>query len=118
MATDAFGNYVADIEPAPAPYPASQRCCLHGDGAPDSSLGSDGKTYTDDLTGDFYAKADGVWTLVGGPGSSNAISGSGSPVGVVTPDAVNQFYRDTTGPGLWQATGLTNQDWIPWVGGG
>lgn len=69
MATDQFGNYVADIEPPVAPYPASQRCCLHGDGPPDASLGSDGKTYTDDLTGNFYHKANGVWTLIGGPGA-------------------------------------------------
>lgn len=119
MAQDQYGNYIANIEPPVAPYPDSQRCCLHGDGAPDASLGSDGKTYTNDVTGDFYGKAGGTWYLIGGPGSSgNAIDGEGSPVGVVTPDAVNQFYRDSTGPGLWQSTGLTDQDWIPWVGGG
>ena len=47
-------------------------------------------------------------------GSSN-LSGSGSPVGVVTPDAVNQFYRDTSGNALWQSTGLTSADWIQWI---
>lgn len=49
---------------------------------------------------------------------SNNIHGNGPPVGVVTPDAIDQFYRDVTTPGLWQATGLTNADWIPWVSGG
>lgn len=49
---------------------------------------------------------------------SNNIHGDGSPVGVVTPDAIDQFYRDETTPGLWQSTGLTNTDWIPWVEGG
>lgn len=52
----------------------------------------------------------------GDGGSSNNISGAGSPVGVVTPDALDQFYRSTTGPGIWQAIGLTNADWILWAG--
>ncbi len=52
----------------------------------------------------------------GGSGTvSPNLSGAGSPVGVVTPNAVNQFYRDTTGNALWQATGLTNTSWIQWV---
>jgi len=51
-----------------------------------------------------------------GGGGSNNISGAGEPVGVVTPDAINQFYRDTDGtPSLWQSTGLTNVDWIQWA---
>lgn len=50
----------------------------------------------------------------GGGGTDN-LNGVGSPVGVVTPDAVNQFYRDTTGTSLWQSTGLTSADWIQWI---
>ncbi len=46
----------------------------------------------------------------GGVGSPN-LSGAGSPVGVVTPTAINQFYRDTVGNALWISTGLTNADW-------
>jgi len=42
--------------------------------------------------------------------------GSGSPIGVITPDAINQFYRSTTGPGLYQSTGLTSNDWMLWSG--
>jgi hypothetical protein len=52
----------------------------------------------------------------GGSGAFSAnLSGAGSPVGVVTPDAVNQFYRDTTGVALWQSTGLTNLSWVQWI---
>lgn len=43
------------------------------------------------------------------------VSGSGSPVGSVTPSFVNQFYRRTDSPELWQATGLTNADWVQWI---
>ena len=50
----------------------------------------------------------------GGGGTSNE-TGSGSPVGVVTPTAIGQFYSDFTNGVLWQATGLTNTSWIQWV---
>ena len=43
------------------------------------------------------------------------LSGAGSPMGVVTPDSVNQFYRDTVGNVLWQSIGLTNTDWLQWI---
>jgi hypothetical protein len=56
---------------------------------------------------------------LGGGGGGGAISanlsGAGSPVGVVTPTANNQFYRDTTGIALWQSTGLTNTSWTNWI---
>lgn len=42
-------------------------------------------------------------------------SGAGSPLGVVLPDFEEQFYRDTIGNALWQATGLTDNDWIQWI---
>jgi len=42
--------------------------------------------------------------------------GAGSPIGVLTPTAINQFYRSTTGPGLYQSTGLTSNDWEFWSG--
>lgn len=52
-----------------------------------------------------------------GPPGANNISGLGSPIGVRTPDAINQIYRDTTpdAEGLYQATGLTNMDWYHWI---
>ena len=43
------------------------------------------------------------------------LNGHGSPVGVVTPTAINQFYRDESANALWQSTGLTNADWINWL---
>lgn len=61
MALDTFGNYVCDISPPAAPYPGSPRCCLHGDGPPDNSIGTDGKTYVDDQNSTIYFKAGGVW---------------------------------------------------------
>lgn len=43
------------------------------------------------------------------------ISGFGSPMGVRTPDCLDQFYRDKTNNTLWQSTGLTNNSWILWI---
>jgi hypothetical protein len=43
---------------------------------------------------------------VGGP-----LSGSGSPVGAVTPAVIGQTYFDTTTPAFWAANGLTNGSW-------
>lgn len=43
------------------------------------------------------------------------INGTGSPVGVVTPDAVDQFYRRTDVQELYQSTGVTSADWLQWV---
>lgn len=54
----------------------------------------------------------------GGPdapasGSDAHLRGSGSPVGVVTPEFENQQYLDETNVPviLYQASGLTNADW-------
>lgn len=45
-------------------------------------------------------------------GAADALfSGSGSPVGSVTPDNEGDLYVDTATPGLWQATGATSADW-------
>jgi len=44
-----------------------------------------------------------------GGGAKNQ-SGTGSPVGVKTPDYVGQTYTNISG-GFWQAIGLTNADW-------
>lgn len=49
----------------------------------------------------------------GGEGATNNQSGSGSPVGVATPDYVGQTYTDTDAPyHLWSSVGLTNADWF------
>lgn len=52
--------------------------------------------------------------ISGGGGTSN-LSGTGSPVGVVTPDEENQIYRDTSVDTYWWATGLTSADWQQFV---
>ncbi len=46
-----------------------------------------------------------------GQASSAKYAGAGSPVGSVTPSAIGDLYVDETGPGLWQATGVTNTSW-------
>lgn len=51
----------------------------------------------------------------GGGGGTANMSGSGSPVGVVTPTAANIWYRDTSTDNYWWATGATNADWTPVV---
>jgi hypothetical protein len=51
----------------------------------------------------------------GGGGGTANMSGVGSPVGVVTPTAVNIWYRDTGTDNYWWATGVTNTDWTPVV---
>lgn len=38
--------------------------------------------------------------------------GTGSPMGAQTPQEIGQFYTDDSGPYLWQATGLTDTDWV------
>ena len=43
---------------------------------------------------------------------SASITGSGSPVGSVTPQKVGEHYFDLTGPAMYLATGLTNADWV------
>jgi hypothetical protein len=51
-------------------------------------------------------------------GASATLTGTGSPVGVVTPTFVGQLYTDQNGPpyGLWQSTGLTSADWSQLLG--
>lgn len=51
----------------------------------------------------------------GGGGVSANLVGSGSPVGVVTPAQIGQFYSDSTNDVLWQALGATSADWHQWI---
>jgi hypothetical protein len=39
------------------------------------------------------------------------LTGTGSPVGNITPIFVGQLYTDNTTPGLYISTGLTNTAW-------
>lgn len=42
---------------------------------------------------------------------NNSLSGIGSPVGVVTPEFINQIYLDTAAGTFYYSKGLTNADW-------
>ncbi len=46
----------------------------------------------------------------GGGGGTNNLSGTGSPVGVETPNYVGQTYTDLSG-GFWTSVGLTSNSW-------
>ncbi len=55
----------------------------------------------------------------GGLAPANIVS-VGSPVGVVTPDAIGQFYTALNlfgvgQHGLFQAIGATSADWVEWI---
>lgn len=57
--------------------------------------------------------------LVIGPigGGHDNIWGSGSPVGVRTPDYKGQYYTNLDVPGgIWVSTGLTAADWREYLG--
>ena len=51
----------------------------------------------------------------GGGGGFLNMSGHGSPVGVVTPTAINVWYRDVDTDNYWWATGVTSANWTPVV---
>jgi len=40
------------------------------------------------------------------------LTGTGSPVGAVTPLSIGQTYIDTAGPTIYTSYGLTNTDWV------
>lgn len=44
--------------------------------------------------------------------SKHLVTGTGTPVGSVTPDYIGQHYLDTTPDTYYQSTGLTNADWV------
>nr|DAL17852.1 MAG TPA_asm: hypothetical protein [Caudoviricetes sp.] len=59
-----------------------------------------------------------AWVAIGG-GGGDFQSGSGSPLGSVTPAALGALYLDraaTVGAVLWRASGATNADWYVVVG--
>jgi hypothetical protein len=53
----------------------------------------------------------------GGGGGSGAsfLSGTGTPVGSVTPTIIGQTYLDKNTSNLWISTGLTNASWVELV---
>lgn len=114
MALDAggTGSWYPTLPDSP---PAS--ACVFGElmactGVPDNAEGLDGDLRVDLANGNIYSKANGGWVLLEvGVGGAGNLSGSGSPVGVVTPTAIYQIYRDTDADTYYWATGLTNTDW-------
>lgn len=69
----------------------------------------------------LYISDGSAWNAISGGGgggiaawgqtSTAEYAGSGSPSGVITPDAKGDLYVDTSSPALWQATGTSNTDW-------
>jgi hypothetical protein len=115
--------YVANTLGHPAaPYGLGRRA---GSGSPEGSVnGWPGDHYWDYTNNTVYFKdssgfgSSGWVEVVGGVGSGdNNQNGSGSPVGVATPDYVGQFYLDTDTPlAIWISNGLTSADWIEVLG--
>lgn len=113
MGQDAFGNYIATLTVPPTPAAGGISMLLSGTGAPASTLGQNGFGYVDLSTGNFYIKSNGTWTLFSGTGGGG-LSGTGSPVGVVTPTAAGVSYVDLTDVNaihVWFSTGVTNASW-------
>jgi hypothetical protein len=113
--SDPFGNYQAHFDTPPTPPAGGISMVLSGTGAPASTLGSNGFLYVNLSTGDLYVKTNGAWTLFsGGGGGGGGLSGTGSPVGVVTPTAAGVSYVDLTDVNaihVWFSTGILNTSW-------
>jgi hypothetical protein len=97
---------------------------LSGSGSPEGSVvGTVGQGYVNTNNGNYWVKQTGTgntgWVIVTGGGSGHDnITGSGSPVGVKTPDYIGQYYTNLDSPegGIWVSTGITNADWRVYVG--
>lgn len=74
-----------------------------------------GQTYRNTLNGDVWqanSLTPGDWTKIAGAGGGGSnLDGAGDPTGVVTPDYVGQYYRDTSTGNIWKSTGATSADW-------
>ena len=115
MALDSHGNWTPILPDGPPFEPCGYGEVRFCSGIPDAATGNDGDVGVDTVNATAYIKISGVWVLIsgGGGGGSANMSGVGSPVGVVTPNAVNVWYRDTATDNYWWATGATNADWTP-----
>jgi hypothetical protein len=118
MPIDAYGNYYANLNDGGlAVAPQSGVPVQVGVGAPNSSTPVS-PIYLNESNGFFYLNPSltpGGWILFTGSGSGvNNLSGTGSPVGSVTPNYVGQTYTDITNPSVpavWVSVGLTNNSW-------
>lgn len=116
MPLDANGNWYSSMPDfTPGHTACSKKWCV-SEGVPSASDGNDGDLVISRANGTVYEKVDGAWVAFPGySGSSgfNNLSGNGSPVGVVTPNYINQFYQDKTPPrDIWVSTGVTNTSWL------
>lgn len=108
------------LDPDIAMWPAVQVSLWPFTGPPTEGIWPIGWFGIDD-TGTPYvcieAGEPGTWEEVGagsglwGQSSRAKYSGSGTPVGTVTPDAEGDLYVDTTTPALWQSTGTVDTAW-------
>lgn len=75
-----------------------------------------GQIYRNTANGDVWqanSLTPGDWTKIAGTGGGGTnLDAAGDPTGVVTPDYVGQYYRDTTTGNIWKSTGATNADWV------
>src|SRR6185295_7828399 len=77
---------------------------LYGSGSPEGVVTANvGQGYVNINNGNFWVKQTGTgntgWTIVsGGGGGNNNLTGSGSPVGVKTPDYIGQYYTNLDSP--------------------
>lgn len=113
MGFDGSGNWIP-VLPDPPAFTSVFPDLSAGTGVPDDADGENGDVYVNLTNGNVYSKSNNVWVLAAGAGSVPNLTGSGSPVGSVTPGGVGQFYTDTANSptmSLWQADGLTSADW-------
>lgn len=77
---------------------------------------STGAVYQDVSTGDLWSATGPTntdWVMMGGGALPSWFqSGSGSPVGAVTPSQIGAIYQDTTNGGFYEALGATSADWF------
>lgn len=75
-----------------------------------------GQIYRNTINGDVWranSLTPGDWTKIAGAGGGGSnLDGAGDPTGVVTPDYVGQYYRDTSTGNVWKSTGATSVDWV------
>lgn len=106
-------NYTPD--PWGVPDSAAATCVFgncSGNGPPSNSIGFDGATYVDELTGDFYLKINNTWVQFSGGGGGVSIVSSAP---VADPgDGPQLAYNPTTGE-VWMWSGTT---WDLVLGGG
>lgn len=94
--------------------------CIHGNcygnGAPSDSFGSNGNTFIDVDSGDFYIKYGDTWVIQtggGGSGTDRVFRGSfGDPNGDVTATGAAVYYDTDGSQWVHQSAGTNNTNWF------